>query len=192
MIEQYAPKGKAIPILSGEWGYSSAARGMDVAKQGKYLPRQWLTNVSNGLRLSIWYDWHDDGETPTESEHHFGTVYFPYLDRHTPVYQPKPAYLAAKTLTGELGGYRFQKRLAVGGPDDYVLAFRKQDDPQKVRWAAWTTADAPHAVVLPLPTGKYAAVSHLGHTQPSLASGVSGLSLNLTDAPMYLKPKPGE
>jgi polysaccharide biosynthesis protein PslG len=190
MIAKYAPKGKNIPILSGEWGYSSASKGIGVDTQGKYLPRQWLTNVSNGVRLSIWYDWHDDGEDPNEREFHFGTVYFPYLEHKTPVYRPKPAYLAAKTLTRELSGYCFRERLAIGGDDDYVLAFCKDGDPQKVRWAAWTTADSPHTVVIPVPAGKYVAVGHLGNAQPPLAAGANGLSLNLTDAPIYLKPQP--
>jgi hypothetical protein len=165
---------------------------MDVVKQGKFLPRQWLINLASDVRLSIWYDWHDDGENPSEGEHHFGTVYFPYLDHETPVYQPKPAYLAAKTLTSELSGYRFQKRLAVGGPDDYVLAFCRDRDPQKVCWAAWTTADSPHAVVIPVPAGKYAAVGHVGQTQPPLTAGANGLSLNLSDAPTYLRPEPAK
>ena len=47
LIDQYAPKGKTIPILSGEWGYSSAWPKFDETKQGKMLPRQWLTNLAS-------------------------------------------------------------------------------------------------------------------------------------------------
>ena len=188
MIGQYAPKGKAIPILSGEWGYSSASRHMGVDKQGKYLPRQWLTNLAQQVRLSIWYDWHDDGQNPKENEHHFGTVYFPYRSHQTPVYEPKPAFLAAKTLTGELRGYRFRDRLAVGGPDDYVLAFCEDKNPQNLRWAAWTAADSLHTVTIPAPAGKYAAVNFLGQPLPQRTASTGGLSLNLTDAPIYVKP----
>src|SRR5262249_598366 len=75
LIDYYAPAGKYIPILSGEWGYSSAGRGEEA--QGKLLPRQWLTNLANNIPLSIWYDWHDDGPDPSDPEHHFGTVRFP-------------------------------------------------------------------------------------------------------------------
>ena len=125
MIDQYAPKGKRIPILAGEWGYSSGWDGVDEVKQGKLLPRQWLTNLANGIPLSIWYDWHDDGPNPQEPEHHFGTVRLPYLAGHTPVYQPKPAYLAARTLTNILTGYRSEKQLSVAGKADYVMVFGK-------------------------------------------------------------------
>ena len=61
---------RRIPILSGEWGYSTAwpSLGKDEAAheatQAKYLPRMFLTNVANDIPLSIWYDWRDDGDDP--------------------------------------------------------------------------------------------------------------------------------
>ena len=137
LIEKYKPKGKVIPIFSGEWGYSST-NGISEEKQGEYLPRQWLTNVSNDVPLSIWYDWHDDGKDPKEPEHHYGSVHNDY--------SPKPASLAAKKLTSELAGYRFNKRLWIDRDDDYVLLFEKGDE---VKLAAWTTHE-PHKVTLPI------------------------------------------
>ncbi|HEX3133613.1 MAG TPA: cellulase family glycosylhydrolase [Planctomycetota bacterium] len=48
------------PILSGEWGYSSSidgwGKGYDEVRQGQYLPRQWLMNIANDVRISIWYN----------------------------------------------------------------------------------------------------------------------------------------
>ena len=182
LIDQYAPKGKAIPILSGEWGYSSGARKYDEGTQGKYLPRQWLTNLANGVPLSIWYDWHDDGPDYNEPEHNFGTVHHAYLKGQTPVYQPKPAYLAAKTLTHVLDGYRFEKRLPVGTPHDYVMAFVRGND---VRLVAWTTDAAPRTVVSIAP-GRYMATGHTGEARPPLVADAKGLSLILTERPSYL------
>jgi hypothetical protein len=92
-----------------------------------------LFNLLNGVPLSIWYDWKDDGTDPHEVEHHFGTI-----DHDG---KPKPAYLAAKTLAHELDGYRLQRRLETGA-DDYVLLFVNSN---KHKVAAWTTAGA-HAV----------------------------------------------
>ena len=63
-----------ISIISGEWGYSSAWHGMNEEKQAIMLARQFLTNAANGIPLSIWYDWRDDGLDPKEAEHHFGLV----------------------------------------------------------------------------------------------------------------------
>jgi hypothetical protein len=91
LIARHAPKGKNVPIHSGEWGYSSAWKGMDPVRQGKLLPRQWLVNLSNDVPISIWYDWHDDGPDPKEPEHHFGTVLEPFHAGRKPVYDPKPA-----------------------------------------------------------------------------------------------------
>jgi hypothetical protein len=166
VIAKYAPAGKAVPIVSGEWGYSSAWGKYDADVQGKMLPREFLTNVMNGVPVSIWYDWHDDGPDPKEGEHHFGTVLNPYHEGRTPPYEPKPAYLAAKKLATELGGYRFAKRIDVGNAaEDYVLAFSNgRNNAQKL--AAWTTSTHPHTV-----------------TVPGVASPVT-----LTDAPQYLTP----
>jgi len=135
LIARYRPDRPDIPILSGEWGYSSVWNDFDAQRQGQYLPRQFLINVSLGVPLSIWYDWHDDGPNPKESEHHFGTV---TLD-----YKPKPAYRAMQRLVRALRGMRFVKRIE-SAPDDYLLLFS-----DGARWtvAAWTIA-APHELEL--------------------------------------------
>ncbi len=131
LICRYAPAKADMPLISGEWGYSSVWDRFDPELQGRYLPRQLLSNLSVGIPLSIWYDWHDDGPDPKESEHHFGTV---TLD-----YQPKPAYEAMRTLTQALRGRLFSKRLE-SQPDDYLLLFWPP-----YTLAAWTTGPA-HAV----------------------------------------------
>jgi hypothetical protein len=186
MIRQYAPKGKQVPILSGEWGYSSAWGGFDPDKQGNMLPRQWLTNVMNEVPLSIWYDWHDDGPDAKEAEHHFGTVLNEYHEGRDPVYDAKPAYLAAKTLTGMLDGFKYNKQLG-GQPLDHLLMFDKGDE---VRFAAWTLLDRPHDVMIPATAGtKFTTYDHLGAKIGNPEAGEKGLSLQLKDAPMYIVPE---
>lgn len=186
LIDRYAPKGKSVPILSGEWGYSAAWKGYDPQVQGKMLPRQWLTNLANDVPLSIWYDWHDDGPDPKESEHHFGTVLHPYHAGRDPVYEPKPAYRAAKALSKALAGFRFNKRLAVGGADDYVLLFSRKDD---CRLVAWTTADKPREVLIPASPGSFQAVGYLGDPREPLTADRAGLRVQLNDTPLYLSPR---
>lgn len=150
LITRYAPAGKQLPIISGEWGYSSARKKFDEEKQGKYLARELLTNVASGIPLSVWYDWHDDGTNPTDGEHHFGTVRFEYRPGHDPVYEPKPAYLAMKTLAQSLAGCRFERRIDAGDDKDWVLLFQGPGGPRVV---AWTTAEA-HDIRIPGPIGK--------------------------------------
>ena len=81
-----------------------------------------------------------------DPEHHFGTVFNSYHAIANQFTMPKPAYLAAKTLSAFFNGYRFEKRVDVGSNADYVLAFRKGET---LRFAAWTTGDS-HKVVVPL------------------------------------------
>lgn len=186
LIARHAPPGKRVPILSGEWGYSAAWGGMNEDKQGLMLPRQWLTNISNDVPLSIWYDWHDDGKDPKEPEHHFGTVSFPYYAGRDPVYDPKPAWRAAKALTSSLDGFRFSKRLALGRPDDYALLFAREND---VRLVAWTASAEPRPVILPASPGTFRVTSHLGEARPPLSADAKGLAVTLTPEPQYLAPE---
>jgi len=90
---------RALPVVSGEWGYSTVHHGglrISEEQQAAYFARMMLTNLSQGVALSIWYDWANDGPSPEETEHNFGLV---TQDR-----KPKPAYLAAGTLARFLDG----------------------------------------------------------------------------------------
>ena len=183
MIGKYAPAGKRMPIVSGEWGYSSSWRNFDEDKQGKYLPRELLVNVASGVPISIWYDWHDDGTNPREAEHHFGTVHFEYHMGRSPVYDPKPAWMAMKTLSSELRGCKFSKRLDVGSKDDWVLLFSGPGGERIVGW----TSGAPHDVKLPMRQGRFQVIGHTGKPLPDVSGGGSGLVIHLTDGPQYIQ-----
>jgi len=183
LIAQYAPKGKTVPILSGEWGYSSAWQNHDDAKQGRMLARHWLVNLANRIPLSIWYDWHDDGTNPKEAEHHFGTVAFEYRAGVSPVYEPKPAYLAAKTLTSVLRGFQFGKRLALGRPDDYAFLFSKGDE---LRLAVWTAAPTPQPVRIRSGPGEFEVMTHTGEKGEPISASDNELVLTPKHAPQYL------
>lgn len=172
LLDRYSPR-KYLPILSGEWGYSDVWQGMDMQKQARYLPRQWLTNLANDVFLSIWYDWKNDGEDPKEPEHHFGTVYHDL--------RPKPAYVAAKTLTSTLNGYRYLRRIALPNPKDYLLLFRKGDD---LALAGWTTGD-PHPITLSLPRGNVRIVQMAGRARTATVSDAPFV-LDLSEQPQYV------
>ena len=61
LIARYAPAGQVVPLISGEWGYSTTFMNRNANRQGKYLAREFLTNLMCRIPLSIWYDWHNDG-----------------------------------------------------------------------------------------------------------------------------------
>jgi polysaccharide biosynthesis protein PslG len=173
---------KDIPIISGEWGYSSVWRNMDEDRQGYLLARQMLTNVANGIPISIWYDWQDDGPDPGEAEHHFGLVRNTYHAGSDPIYEPKPAYLAASTLSRMFQGYQFEMRLLVGSKDDYILVFAKGADR---RIAAWTNSNLKRRVTIPL-DGAFTLTTHNGEGSGTITATGSGLSIEIGSAPVYL------
>jgi len=181
LIHRYAPKGKHIPIISSEWGYSSVWGDMNPDKQGRYLPREFLTNISNEIPVSIYYDWHDDGLSPTDPEHHFGTVLNPYHAGANQIYDPKPAYIAAKTLSSQLAGYVFSKRLIQNDPDIQCLLFTKGNSSKLV---IWTTGKE---TILTLP-GSFRGVNHLGDPLDLTESADGETMVQVTDAPHYLTP----
>lgn len=172
LLDRYSPR-KYLPILSGEWGYSDIWTGMDMPKQARYLVRQWLTNLTNDVFLSIWYDWKNDGEDPKEPEHHFGTVYHDL--------RLKPAYLAAKNLTTVLDGYRYLRRVALPRADDYLLLFRKGDT---LAMVAWTTGD-PHPITLRLPRGDVRVVEMMGRSR-QIRVGDAPFVIDLSAEPRYV------
>ena len=179
LIERCAPpsmKGR-IPILSGEWGYSTHKRGVSLETQAAFAARQQLANLLNGVPLSIWYDWKNDGPDLNENEHNFGTVLSDL--------QPKPAYGAIQTLTRELSGYRISRRVALSNDNDYVLLCTGQGGRQKL--AAWTLGE-PHTVSLELRLEgekEVPAVSGSGQRlEPKVDSG--RVFLDLKPAPQYV------
>ncbi|MCS6859297.1 MAG: cellulase family glycosylhydrolase [Abditibacteriales bacterium] len=173
LIARYAPKGKSVPILSGEWGYS--VTWIPKEQQGQYLARQFLINLMNDVPLSIWYDWRDDGQDPNDQEHNFGTITWDY--------QPKPAYIAAQTLIQELSGFRFTKRLSLSSANDYALIFSRGKE-QKL--ALWTTGE-PHRVDLHLGVPSASVVSMIGEKRTLTATNGT-LSLEISGSPQYLTP----
>ena len=184
LIARYAPKGKQVPIISGEWGYSSAWNNFDEQKQGRYLARELLTNIASGVPISIWYDWHDDGDNPREPEHHFGTVHHEYHAGRDPVYDPKPAYATMKMLSAALEGCRFEKRLDAGADADWVLLFRGAGGP---RIAAWAVGPDHEATISASP-GTFHVSGPTGQPLPDVVAGPTGLRVRLSGQVQYLAP----
>ena len=63
LIKKYSSK--PIPIISGEWGYSTAngwyGLNLSEEQQAAYLVRMFLINKLNNIPISIWYGWENDG-----------------------------------------------------------------------------------------------------------------------------------
>jgi hypothetical protein len=135
LITEYHRHG-SIPIVSSEWGYSATT--VTAQTQGDYLARMYLVNLSQGIPLSIWYDWKNDGTDPNNNEQNFGTV--------TADYVPKAAYAEMQLLTHSLEGESFYQQLNDGNSDDWLLIFRTVSGQQTL--AAWTAGIA-HTITVP-------------------------------------------
>lgn len=178
LLREFDPAQADFPILSGEWGYSTAQFGVDEEKQTQFLPRMYLFNLYQGIPITIWYDWKDDGDNPKEKEHRFGIVGQDFR-------REKPAFHAIRTLSRELGGFRFVRRLPTKSFDDYVLLFEK--DGEK-RLAAWTTAGKSRGVAVEAWQGGFVETDYLGKTLKRRTDDPSGMRVDLEQGPKYLRP----
>ena len=186
LIQTY--KGTAsntVPIISGEWGYSSVSRWMNETQQAEMLTRQFLTNAANGIPISIWYDWKDDGLDVNEPEHHFGIVRHEFRQNGDSPFESKPAYLAAKTVNAFLAGSTYQKRLMLAGSDTFVLVFSNSG---RERIAAWTTSTSARQVSISLKPGSYSVTTASGEKIRDVSVGQNGLTVELSSSPVFVWP----
>ncbi len=141
LILQYAPDGKKIPVISGEWGYSSCLtnRGVPLQTQADYFARMQLFNLYLGLPLSIWYDWKNDGTSLLTIGQNRGLV--------TSDLKPKPLYYAAKVFLHELSGYYVSGRINTKNDSDVVLILKNTSG--SVKAAVWTEGKS-HNITLKL------------------------------------------
>jgi len=176
LIKRYAPQGKDIPIISGEWGYSNInwdKAQLSEEQQARFLAREFLINLYQKISVSIWYDWKNDGADPNEREHHFGTVMHDL--------KPKAAYLAAKTLSSTLPGYSIDSRLDLGSDKDFAF---KLIDGNNQAIAIWTVGDE-HQITLQTPTGKGTLIDMLAKKQ-EISWKDNALTLTVSQSPQYL------
>jgi len=173
ILDRVSPHRK-IPIISGEWGYTTVESGLTEEEQARYLARQWLFNLASDVDLSIWYNWRNGGSDPYVMEHNFGLVREDLT--------PKLSYEAAQVLIATLDGYSFQRRIPLANLDDYLLLFRNGD---QIALAGWTTGN-PHTVTLPPFCDTVEVVEMTGETR-TVAVGAEGLEIALGPSPRYVR-----
>jgi hypothetical protein len=184
MIREYH-RGTDAPIISSEWGYSATWPEMNEQQQAEMLSRQFLTNVANGIPISIWYDWRDDGSDANESEHHFGIVRHEFRQNSNSPFGPKPAYFAAKTVNAFLNGSVYQRRLVLAETKNFVLVFSNTG---AERMAAWTTSGRAGRVSISLSPGNYTITTSSGEKVRDVSVGQNGLTIELSPSPVFVWP----
>lgn len=176
LIKRYAPQGKKMPVISGEWGYSNInwdKKRLSNEKQAQYLVREFLINLYQEIPVSIWYDWKNDGTNSDEREHHFGTVMHDL--------KPKTAYLAAKILSSTLTGYSVDRLFKLGNDKDFALILKKG---RNTTIASWTIGEK-HQISLNIPSGKGMLIDMLGNKK-EIAWRNDALKLTISQAPQYI------
>ena len=172
LVSKYVPKGKDMPVLCGECGYSMANRFPE-KRQAENFVRMCLVNLYQEVPVTIWYDWRDDGSDPNFNEHNFGITRLNL--------EPKMSYIAAKTLNNTLNGYSIKKRLDVGNENDFALLLEKNGEQALAFW----TIDQPHEIEFQLGPGKAKLVKMLGNWI-DLSWKSKQISLFVSQSPQYL------
>ncbi len=178
LIDRYTPDGKkSIPVISSEWGYASATKGVSVEKQASYLVRMQLADLLYNIPVSIWYDWKNDGRDPGNFEHNCGTVTYDL--------KPKPAYTAIQTLNRQLNGFRLLRRIDLKSESDYLLLFKNASGIFKM--CGWS-ANGQHTVSLGeiIPGIKIRDAADWRGNMLQVANEQGKLILNLTEMPQYI------
>jgi|WetSurMetagenome_2_1015567.scaffolds.fasta_scaffold121615_1 polysaccharide biosynthesis protein PslG len=177
LIDHYVPRGKQkAPIISSEWGYASATKGLPLRTQAAYIVRTQLANLFYGIPVSIWYDWKNDGDEAGNFEHNCGTV--------TSDLKPKPAYIAIQTMNKELKDFALIRRVELKNENDFILLFRNESGNLKL--AAWTT-DQPHSVLIEknLQEGDSSLITNQKSNNVQFKADQNRLLIDLGDEPQY-------
>ena len=180
LIARYAPTGKQIPVISGEWGYSNLnwdKSRLTEQQQADYLVRMFLINSYQKIPVSIWYDWKNDGTDLNEREHQFGTV------KHD--LNPKAAYLAVKVLSSTLAGYSIQQKIDLGNENDFAF---KLTNGNREAVAFWTLGPR-HNVTLPIEPTEVTLVGIYGG-KVIINWKTEHLNIRAEQSPQYLLIKP--
>lgn len=173
LVNEYSDKD--MPIISGEWGYSMAHKDLPLTEtqQAKYMARMFLINAQEGIPVSIWYDWKNDGTNLQDKEHNFGLVFNDST--------MKLSYLTLQTLTTQLKGYKFDKKINYGRKDNHILEFRNSKGKRILVF--WTTGET-YKFSYPLEEGEGKLYSMLGGMQNFRWK--DKLEFNISSSPSYL------
>lgn len=179
LVDSFSPN-KKLPIISTEWGYTTAGSfyglsGLTETERAQYLVRSWLVNRGLGINTSIWYVLDDYCTDPNSADCNFG------IQQKDVTHTPKMAYVAAQTLIQTLMGYSFVRRISEQNQKDYLYLFGKGQSAVMVGW----TTDESHTIALPLTGNNLQSVSMIGQ-KSDLSQSEGAISLELSGSPQYL------
>jgi len=141
--------------------------------QAQYIIRMFLTSQAAGAEYAIQYDFKNDGNHRTYTEHNFGLIHEDY--------SPKPSLMAVAAMTRILGQGRFVKDLSPNSDKARAYLFDVNGKPIVAAYAIHGDAS------LSLRTGaEKLELADLMGNRNSVAASSGVLKLSLTEAPVYL------
>ncbi len=165
---------RGFPLGKAE-GFAGGKESMAYEYQAWHLVRQYLVDLMEGVRITIWYEWGGkEGFALYRADN------------------PTPAYKACQQLITQLNGYKLAGRVPTKEPRDFVLRFTNPAG--GVKLVAWTSPPAmqspdltvPHAITVPVEaSGNLATFGIYGDKGTAKAAG-GNLELSLTGAPQYI------
>eukprot|EP01084_Bolivina_argentea_P276111 471037_1 len=217
LIDQYNPykqQNVTIPIISGEWGWSTCYDKNTPVKcnggaspdvntyldQANYLVRQWLINDIAGVPVSIFYDYKNDGTDNTAGEDNFGTVGYSYMNSTVP-YAPKLSYIGAMTYQKLLGEFTstngfssVEAHCNSKGCDDtliYAVEVKTGKMPNVVVWYAEEKVGVNVDILVSANIGNSGCWNNVydmfGNAMSKICTDGNQISIaNVTDSPVYL------
>lgn len=185
LIDSYKPTNKEIPIICSEWGQTDIAPGFNMDEQAKWLVRQYLVTIGTQSPVTIWYDWHDDGNNATYTEDHFGTVKYPYIATRYPPYDPKPAYFAMQFFANVFSDTHLNK-IIFNNNGHYVYQFTSESS-HKSSLIAWTDSKRNSTIMVPLDEDAcFNQAQYDGKVLPKVCTSQKQIQIKVFDGPTYL------
>jgi polysaccharide biosynthesis protein PslG len=171
------------PIIDTEWGDSVYRSGISEDTQALWLPRMFLTNLMEQVRLTNWYCLMDVGADDDEIEDRFGLVRSDGTLR--------PAFQAYKTMARELGGMSLRETIArfdlASARGITILRFCDQAE-QHCKLAVWTTEGDAKSRTIAVPGWRRSGpvVDHLGREDVSQPDTNGVLEIRPTQSVHYI------
>jgi polysaccharide biosynthesis protein PslG len=129
LVMQCPTRPSCPALVDSEWGYSVQEGRLTPQVQADFVTRLRLVDLLSGVKLTIVYDWRNDGPDPADKEANFGLLDF--------FGAPKPAFHALSRMVRDLAGLRYLGPVRGGRPGDIVLAFGQDGVVHKmVGWSA--------------------------------------------------------
>jgi polysaccharide biosynthesis protein PslG len=167
------------PVISGEFGYSSAINQYDEATQAAFAVRTLLWAGIEHMPLSIWYDFQDDGPDDSEKEDRFGLLRFGTLRGKADARILKPAFSAIEQTSQLLRDYHFDSLVEYS--DALIVArYLKGDRPA---YAVWTIDNKPRRVTVTVPDGRWKSSRILADTIVLTAARRQGVVVDANAMP---------